>query len=239
MKAVVSALTLALRSLLQPRMLALLLWPMLVSTVLWLCAALYFWGSWVAWLTGTLQSATLSKWVGSSASDNAAHYLAVLILVVLLFFLAYLTTLLITAIFAMPKMVDHVARNHYPDLERKRGGNLAGSLSNTALAVALYSIGWVMILPSWLLAPLALVLTLILTAYLNQRLFRYDALSEHASKEEIGIVIARSSRKLYLLGALAGLLQFVPVINLISPVYVGLAYTHLCLTELQQLRRAA
>jgi len=75
-----------------------------------------------------------------------------------------------------------------------------------------------------------------LMAYLNQRLFRYDALAEHASREEYAQVIERSTLKLYLLGAVVGLLQFVPLLNLFLPVYAGLAFIHLCLAELQQLR---
>lgn len=44
--------------------------------------------------------------------------------------------------------------------------------------------------------------------------------------------------RLYLLGALVGVLQFVPLLNLVSPVYIGLAYIHLCLSELKQLRQS-
>jgi CysZ protein len=237
MNSVISALVAAFRSLLQPRMLGLLLLPMLAATIVWLGAALLFWSNWVAGLSGMLQSGPLAARLGDATSGNVSHYLVVLILIMLLFLAIYLTTLLLTAIFAMPVMVDHIGRNNFPDLERKKGGGLHGSLVNTAIAIAVYCIGWVLILPSWLFAPLALILSLILSAYLNQRLFRYDALSEHASREEIEKVVQRSSRKLYLLGIVAGLLQFVPVINLLSPVYTGLAFTHLCLAELRQLRQ--
>ncbi len=238
MKAVISALIEAFWSLLQAKMLALVLWPMLASTVIWLGAALFFWKNWVTGLNGLLQSATLAKWVGDGVSGAVSHYLVVLILILLLFLAAYLTTLLITAIFAMPMIVDHVARKEYPDLERLKDGNLLDSLTNTAIAIATYGIGWVLILPSWLFAPLAIVLSVILTAHLNQRLFRYDALAEHASKEEIAEITQGSSAKLYLLGGVAGLLQFVPLINLLSPVFIGLAFIHLCLTELRELRQA-
>jgi len=94
----------------------------------------------------------------------------------------------------------------------------------------------VLSLPLWLFSPFALVLPIILMAYLNQRLFRYDALADHASAEEYEQVIERATPKLYLLGALVGLLQFVPLLNLFAPIYVGLAFIHLCLAELRQLR---
>jgi hypothetical protein len=35
------------------------------------------------------------------------------------------------------------------------------------------------------------------------------------------------------------LLYYVPVVNLVAPVYSGLAFTHYCLRELARLRNAA
>ncbi len=238
MRAVLSALIEAFWALFHPRMLALAVWPVLASTAVWLGAAVYFWGSWLARLTSLLQSATLARWVGDRVSGAVSHYLVVLILIFLLFLAVYLTTLLITAIFSMPAIVNHIAEKDYPDLERWKDGNLLDSLSNTAISFAIYCIAWVLILPFWLFAPLAIVLSVILMAWLNQRLFRHDALTEHASKDEIAQVIKSAAGKLYLLGIIAGLLQLLPVINLLSPVFVGLAFTHLCLSELRQLRQS-
>jgi CysZ protein len=238
MKGVASALIEAFRSLLHPKMLALVLWPMLVSAVLWMVAAFLFWGRWVDALTGLSQSALLEKWLGHDISATASHFLIVVILAVLLISAIYLTALAITAIFAMPVMVSHVAQKHYPDLERKKGGSTIDGIVNTAVAIGVYCAGMALSLPFWLFGPLAIVLPVILMAYLNQRLFRYDALTEHASKEEYAQVVERSRKKFYLLGTLAGLLQFVPVLNVFLPVYMGLAFTHLCLGELKQVRQA-
>lgn len=38
----------------------------------------------------------------------------------------------------------------------------------------------------------ALVLPAVLLAYLNQGLFRYDALAEHASREEFDLIVERA-----------------------------------------------
>ena len=138
---------------------------------------------------------------------------------------------------AMPAMVNHVAQKNYPELARARGGSTAGSIGNATLAIGLYVAGWVVSLPLWLFSPLALLIPVILLAYLNQRLFRYDALAEHASREEYAQLIERATPRLYLLGAVVSLVQFVPLLNLFAPVYVALAFIHLCLAELQQLRR--
>ncbi|GAB5605002.1 EI24 domain-containing protein [Sideroxyarcus sp. TK5] len=239
MQSVIVALRAAFRSFFHPRMLALVLWPMLLANALWLGAAFIFWGSWMAGLTGLLEQTSLEQWIAQGVLAVVAHYLVATVLVLLLLPAIFVTALLITAIFAMPVMVGHVAEKDYPQLVRKQGGTVAGNVSNALVAVAVYCLGWIVTLPLWLFSPFALVLPILLMAYLNQRLFRYDALAEHASREEIGLVVERASGKLYLLGALAGLLQFVPLLNFIAPVYVALAFIHLCLEELKQLRAQA
>lgn len=236
MNSVIIALAAALRSFFHPRMLALVLWPMLLAVVLWVGAAFVFWGSWMQGLTGLVQQTSLEQWMAEGFLAVVSHYLIATVLVMLLLPAIYVTALLIAAIFAMPSMVNHVAGKHYPELERRQGGTVAGNVVNAVIAVAVYCVGWVVSLPLWLFSPFALVLPIVLMAYLNQRLFRYDALAEHASADEMKLVIERATPKLYLLGALAGLLQFVPLLNLIAPVYVALAFIHLCLDELRVLR---
>lgn len=237
MNNVFSALLAALKSLIHPKMLSLMLWPMLIAMVLWVGAALIFWSDWVAGLTGMVEATPLEQWMAQGFVALASHYLITVILVLLLLPAIYVTALAITAVFAMPAMVGHVAAKSYPELERKQGGSVIGSVANAAIAVAVYCAGWVLSLPLWLFSPFALVLPIVLMAYLNQRLFRYDALAEHASREEYDLILERATPRLYLLGALVGLLQFVPLLNLFAPIYVGLAFIHLCLAELRQLRQ--
>ncbi|MDO8988530.1 MAG: EI24 domain-containing protein [Sideroxyarcus sp.] len=237
MYSVISALIAALKTLFHPKMLALVLWPMLVALVLWVGAAAYFWADWIEGMTGVVQATPLQQWMEQGFFAVVSHYLIAVILVLLLLPAIYVTALVITSVFAMPMMVNHVARQFYPELERKQGGSNAGSVANAAVAIAVYCVGWALSLPLWLFSPFALLLPLLLMAYLNQRLFRYDALAEHASREELAQIAERSVAKLYLLGTAAGLLQFVPLLNLFLPVYVGLAFIHLCLAELQQLRQ--
>lgn len=235
---VIAALLAALRSFFHPRMLALVVWPFLLAIVLWVGAAFVFWSDWMDALSGLLQQSGLAQWIAQGFLAVAAHYLIASVLVLLLLPAIHVTALLITAVFAMPAMVEHVAERHYPELVRMQGGSWSGNAMNALLAVTVYCVGWVVTLPLWLFTPFALVLPILLMAYLNQRLFRYDALAEHASQNEIGVVVENAAGKLYLLGVLAGLMQFVPVLNFIAPVYVALAFIHLCLQELARLRSA-
>jgi hypothetical protein len=158
------------------------------------------------------------------------------LLILLLFPVILVTALLVTSVLAMPVMVKHVGTRDFPRLEQKRGGTALGSLWNALVAMVIFILLWMVTLPLWLFGLPAVVLPVLLSAYLSQRLFRYDALAEHASPEEFERILERAGMRLYVLGAVLAFIQFVPLLNLFSPVYIGLAYIHFCLRELQQLR---
>jgi CysZ protein len=239
MKEVIAAQIEAFKTLFHPRILTLVLWPMLVAVLFWLGLSWFFWNGWSADLTNWIASTPAEQWMARGFLAAVSGYLVTLVLIMLLIPVIYVTALVITAVFAMPVMVGHVAGKYYPELERKHGGTVAGSIVNSVIAIAVYCAVWLLTLPLWLISPLAIALPVILSAYLNQRLFRYDALAEHASKEEYEMVIGQSTGKLYLLGGMVGLLQFIPVLNFFSPVYIGLVFIHFCLADLRRLRRQA
>ena len=237
MKEVIAAGVAAFKSLFHPRMLALVVWPMLVAVLFWFGLAWFFWHSWSADLTGWIASTPAEEWMARGFLAAVSGYLVTMILIMLLIPVIYVTALVITAVFAMPAMVNHVAGKCYPQLERRHGGTAIGSVVNSVVAIVVYCVLWLITMPLWLISPIAIALPVILSAYLNQRLFRYDALAEHASSAEYEQVIERTTGKLYLLGGMMGLLQFVPILNFFTPVYVGLAFIHFCLADLQSLRR--
>lgn len=239
MKSVLIALREALKGLFHPRMLVLVIWPMLIAALTWGIAAIFFWSSWLEALGNLLQASPAEQWIAQGFLAVASHYLMVFVLAMLLLPAIYVTALIITAVFAMPLMVKHVAATRFPTLERKQGGSVAGSVANAFIAIAIYALLWIVSLPLWLFSAFALILPLLWMAYLNQRLFRYDALAEHASREEFAQIMEGATGRLYLLGIALGLLQFIPILNFFSPVYIGLAFIHFCLGELQQLRQSA
>ena len=104
------------------------------------------------------------------------------------------------------------------------------------LAIALWIPMALAALPFLLFPPVGVPLSLCASAWLNQRLFRYDALVEHASSEERGILFRTASRRLFGLGLALSPLSLVPFVNLMAPLYAGLAFTCLCLDELDTLR---
>jgi hypothetical protein len=219
-----------------PVILLILLVPMAVAAAVWLGVAWVYWDTWTSAIQSLVVEHTGYSWTARWDLTKAVGVLAVVVVLIMLTPAIIVTALLIAAVFAMPVLVGHVARHAYPRLERRRGGTVLGSAWNAFVAIGLFLVLWVVTIPLWLLGPIAAVLPLLLSAYLNQRLFRYDALSEHASREEMQRIFADAKGKLFLLGLIAGVLYFIPPFNLIGPVFAALAFVHLCLAELESLR---
>jgi CysZ protein len=239
MSRILSSLFFAFVNLFHPRILWLMVWPMLLALFAWGIAALVLWGRTAAWLTEHLR-----HWAESGVffiRFDGGDFLLVIshVLMALLFVPAvFLTALIILSIFGMQAMVEHVAERRFAQLARRKGGGLAGSVWNGVVALAGLVLLGLLSVPFWLLPPLWPLIPVAIMGWLNQRVLRYDALAEHATREEMRLIFAAQRRTLYLMGALLALLSYVPVLNLILPVLFGLAFIHLLLGELQALRQA-
>ena len=233
------ALLYGLANLLHPRMLWLMVWPMLVALALWGAVAAAFWGRLAAALAELFR-----RWLEPAAGfvrldfGDATVIAAYVVLFLLLVPLVYLTALFILGIFGMPKMVDHVAQRSFPSLERRRGGGVAGSVWNGAAALGGMALFFIVSLPLWLLPPLWPLIPLAIFAWVNQRLLRYDALGEHADREEMARIFRSRRGALYALGLLLALLAYVPFVGFIAPVVFSLAFIRYLLGALEQLRAA-
>jgi hypothetical protein len=234
---IVGSLLYGLANLLHPRMLWLMVWPMLVSLTLWGIAALVLWTRLALWLAQRLQQwlAPAAGFIGFDLADAAliaAHVMLFLLFVPLV----YVTALLILGIFGMQKMVEHVAERSFPRLERRRGGGTAGSAWNGIVALAGMAGMFLVSLPLWILPPLWPLIPLVILAWFNQRLLRYDALAEHADAQEMARIFRRRRTGMYVLGLMLALAAYVPLVGLIAPVVFGLAYIRYLLGALQASR---
>lgn len=236
MREPVAALARAARNVFEPRILTIVLLPMLGSLVLWMLLAWIFWDAWTGAITGTVGSTAIAGWLKGWGAAWVIDSAAVLVVVVAILPAIYITALLITEIIAMPVIVKVVGERYYPHLERAAGGTIAGSLVNAAIGIAVFAVLWIATLPLWLTGIGAVAAPVLTSAYLNQRMFRYDALAEHATAEELQRIIRTSRGDLFVLGVLLSLLLYVPLVNLLVPVLSGLAFTHLCLSRLAATR---
>jgi len=224
-------------NLLHPRMLWLMLWPMLVSLALWGTAALVLWARTAVWLAALLERWMESAMFFASFDLADAALIAAHVLLFLLFVpLVYLTALFILSVFGMQKMVEHVAQRSFPNLERRRGGGVVGSGWNAALALLGLMALALVSLPFWLVPLLWPILPPVILGWVNQRLLRYDALAEHADREEMARLFREQRGSLYLLGLLLALAAYVPLLGLLAPVLFGLAFIHYLLAALNSSR---
>ena len=237
MSEVGAALLFAFANLAHPRILWLMLWPVLLALALWGAAALVLWGRLVVWLADTLKGwvQTATFFVNWDATDVTLFAAKALILV-LLVPLIQLTALLILGVFGMPVMVNHVAERRFPELERRRGGGFAGSVWNSVVALLGMLLLAVLSLPFWLFPPFWPLIPVAILAWVNQRVLRYDALAEHADATEMKRIFAQCRATLLMLGAGLALVAYIPVLGFFAPVIVALTFIHYLLARLKRLR---
>jgi len=209
------------------RILALVLAPMAAVTVIWFGIAWMVWEPTVDWL-----SRTIFSWSDSLGPVAASIFVAMLLLVT-----AVITALVAIAVLAMPLIVDTVARRDFVNLERRRGGTLLGSLGAALRALGRYAPLWLLALPLLVFPPAFIIANVVLNAWLNRELLPYDALAEHADRDELELIIASTRGRLFVLALIIAPLSLVPFVNFFASLFTGIAFTYLCLDELVMLRR--
>ncbi len=240
MNDIARALGRALISQFHPRMLWLALWPFLVSLVLWGVLGFAFRHPAIAWIEGLAAGSFIGASLNTGFSwlgiDSGLGLISGVIYAGFVFAMMVLTALLIIAVVAMPTVVAHVGGRDYPQLARKNGGTYLGSVGNALWVSVVFLIGFVLTIPLWLIAPLALLVPLLWWGWATARMFRYDALVAHASQEERELLFARHGKAFLAIGTTVSLLNFVPPLFFLVPILGGLAFTHYGLHALERMR---
>lgn len=228
----------ALHSMTRPDLLWHLVWPTLLAFLIWIWVGISLWTDAARLLLEYVQ-----RWpvVGEWFIDGSMYALALasfahILLVLLLVPLSLLTASVLLSVFAVPVMLDRVARSDYPDLSERNGGTQIGSITNALLAVLIFVVLALVSLPLWLIPGVGVVLSIVLPAWLNQRCYRYDALMRHADAEEMRALPARHRGALYLIGIFAGVMVYVPLLNFFVPALTALAFVHYLLQTLRESR---
>lgn len=228
MAPIFAALARALPILFTPRIVALAFLPLLIAAIVWTGIAIGTWHPFTAWLVSIVGASPESLWPRIAADAVAAIGYAVL---------AVATAFAAVAVLAMPVIVRTVATRDFPALAARHGGTFAGSLGNALAALAIFAVLWIASLVLLFVPPVYAAVSLVLNAWLTQRMFRYDALAEHADPAEIPALLARSRWRLVGLGLVLAPLSLVPIVNVfVLPLFAGIAFAELCLGELAALR---
>ena len=236
MKDVWVALGRALRSLQRLGMLWHMLWPGLLAFFVWTVVAFLFWSPVIAGLMDVLSGwPVIGSWIQASGVAAAAVTIFVNVAVLLaLVPLMYVSAALLVSAVAVPMMLERVAQREYLGLEQRQGGSSFGSLVNALWAGLLFVAVLVVSLPFWLIPGFGLIVSLLLTAWLNQRAFGYDALVLHADRDELKRLRHELRQPMYALGGGCALLAYVPLVNLLAPAVTALAFVHFMLISLER-----
>jgi hypothetical protein len=253
----------ALRSQFSSRMLLLSVVPLLLSLALW--GSLLYAGmqSLLDWLNGVFLDNGLYSTSGSILAGLGLGFLKTvavpLVAMLVLLPLMIVTSLLFIGVGAMPAIARHVSRVQFPQLERREGGSFIGSLCVNLSGILVFALLWIVTLPLYALAPLALVVQAVIWGWLTARVMSYDALSIHASLEERQAIVKSRRRQLLAIGTISGLLGALPGIvwiggallsvvlfpvlavlsiwlYLVIFIFTGLWFQYFCLQALADLR---
>lgn len=226
------ALTRSFASLTMPRIWWYLLAPALASLLVWIGLALWVLDDLVAQFASLPPMTWLSGW----GAVWLAHLLATLGGWAVMLTAAYLTAILLAAVFILPLLLEHLARHQYADLARRGNDNFVAATWNSLWALALFVLAWLLTLPLWLIPGVGLVLPLLLLAWLNRRTFAYDALATHAEPGEWQELKGLHAKPFFALGLLLAIFGHIPLLGLLAPTLAVLAYLHYSLEALRRLR---
>jgi hypothetical protein len=246
------------------RMLLLSVVPLLLSVALW-GGLLWLWlQPLLDWL-----HALFADYGGFQASAGVLAALGLgmlkamvvpLAAMLLLLPLMIATSLLFMGVAAMPAIARHAGRRQFPDLEQKHGGSLAGSLLVNFGGILVFALLWLLTLPLYAFAPLAVLAQALLWGWLTARVMSYDALADYASADERRELVRRHRVPLLAIGAVSGLAGALPGIAWIGGalisfvlfpflavlsiwlyllifIFTGLWFQYYCLQALADLRR--
>lgn len=212
----------------RPRVIALSLLPLLLMAALALGLGHFYWDEAVGFMHSLLESSAWLKsmwgWLQGWGVGDVTSVMAPLMVVLTLAPMLVVISLLLVAMLMTPALVSLVAHRRFPELERKKGGSFLASVAWSVGSTVLALVALVVSIPLWLVPPLILVLPPLIWGWLTYRVMAFDALAEHASKDERKELFRRHRSSLLGIGILTGYLGAAPSIVWASGVVFAAAF---------------
>ncbi|MBU3650409.1 MAG: EI24 domain-containing protein [Limnohabitans sp.] len=199
---------------LMPRVMLLSLLPLALLLTLTMGWGYFYWESTQSWVQSLLTSWQIMQgmmtWLESYGAGNLMAVLVPLVVIFAITPLIVILTLLAVSFMMTPALVNLVAERRFAHLAKKHGANTWTSLGWTLISTVAALIAMMVTLPLWAVPPLIFILPPLIWGWLSYRLMVYDALLEHASRDE-RITIGKHHRLwLLLIGVLTGYLGGLP-----------------------------
>ena len=212
----------------RPRVVALSLLPLALMAALALGLGHFYWDAAVHAMHSLLESsallASIWNWLQGWGFGDVTSVMAPLMVVLAVAPVLVVVSLLMVAVLMTPALVSLVAHRRFPNLERKKSGSFIASVAWSLGSTLLALVALVVSIPLWLVPPLVLVLPPLIWGWLTYRVMAFDALAEHASKDERRELFRRHRSSLLGIGILTGYLGAAPSIVWASGVVFAAAF---------------
>ncbi|MEK6774647.1 MAG: EI24 domain-containing protein [Bdellovibrionota bacterium] len=233
----------ALLSLTQPGIFLRVLVPFLFSLFIGLFCLIFFWTDFTHWILNSINSiewfAQSFTWIFSLFGSDGSSFM--IFMAGFLFFLnvliaIYVITVILTSIILVPLLVPVLRNRYHPELPLHTESNLKSSIKNSIKATVLFLILILLCSPLFLIPGVPIFISLILNAYLSQKIFPFDVLQDLASAEEIKAFQKEHRIRLWILAISTGLLIYIPLVNFLAPSIMALSFIFYILDNLGHFR---
>ncbi len=199
---------------LMPRVMLLSLLPLAMLLVLSVSWGYFYWSPTQEWVREILASWQVLQGMMDWLQDKgAAELQAVMVPLVVIFAITpvlVVISLLAVSLMMTPALVDLVVQRRFAHLALKHGGTTLTSLVWTVGSTVIAMGAMVITLPLWAVPPLMFILPPLIWGWLSYRVMVFDALVNHASRDE-RLAIGRQHRAgLLTIGVLTGYLGALP-----------------------------
>src|SRR6476661_1588512 len=249
---------------LHPRVVALSILPLIIMVAFSLGLGWLFWDNAVdgvfRWLESSAMLSQIGGWLQGMGLGGLRTAIAPLVVIVFATPVIVLGTLLVVAVLMTPAIVKLVAERRFPRLEQRHGGSMLASIGWSLGSTLLALVALVISLPLWLIPPLVLVVPPLIWGWLTYRVMSFDALADHATRDERRAILRQHRLPLLVIGIVSGYLGaapsviwasgamfaalFVILVPLAIWIYTlvfafsSLWFGHYCLAALERLRAA-
>ncbi|PIG08283.1 etoposide-induced protein 24 (EI24) [Comamonas sp. 26] len=247
---------------LHKRVIAWSLLPLLAMALLTWALGYFFWADAVQRVQNLLDGVgwlhSIWVWLQEHGMSYASEVVASIFVVLGATPVLVVLTLLFAGLFMAPVLTKLVAEKRFAQLEKKHGASTVASVLWSGGSTLIALLALLVTLPLWVFPPLMLVVAPLIWGWLTYRVMAFDALAEHASKDERRNLFVRYRMSLILMGIICGYLGAAPGIVWVSglvflaafwiliPIAIwiyalvfafsALWFAHFCLGALEQMR---
>lgn len=222
----------ALKDLFHPKILIFLLFVPLVALLIFFLGLSVFWSPLKEFffnlINDTIFASALMwsfQWFSSDPVSIFAFVVGILVFLVMMP-LGLLTMTIAFSVVTPIFILNRLHQRDFPQLKKYEQFSVVRSLGNSLKTSLIYLILLILSLPFFLFPPVFLILSHLLTSYLNTKIFSYDVFVEFLPEKKLKEIRKKYSGQLFSLGTIATLIYYVPILNIIGIAYIALAFTH-------------